>query len=218
MLQNLKMLLSLRAWLKSDTLKTGGAVAVLGAIQAWASSSDGADMIGKVASLLHITGPTLNGIVLGLVGLAMLLARAKTEWSLQEKVDGTADSAIAAAKGTKAPMWLLLLVVPLLASTINTARADVTKTFSWVAPTKNVDGSTLPTSQITGYKLECTPVGPTPITISGPVTSYMQSFTPGTYTCTLRSLANGQQSAPSNAVNFTVPPPVPNPPTMLTVG
>ena len=89
MLKNLKMLLQLRAWLKSGTLQTGGLVAVLGAAQTWFSSADGMDLLNTVAGLIGLTGSTLSGGLLGVIGLVMIVLRAKTEWSLNEKVAGT---------------------------------------------------------------------------------------------------------------------------------
>lgn len=88
MLKNLAMLFKLRAWLRSGTLKAGGTITILGAIQTWLSSQDGTDVLATVAGLAHLSAGTLNGLVLGLMGLIMLAARAKTEWSLREKVAG----------------------------------------------------------------------------------------------------------------------------------
>lgn len=87
-MKKLMLLLKLRAWLKSGTLKAGGVVAALGALQTWFATQDGTDLLNYLATLAGLSGATLNGIVLGLIGLAMLGLRAKTEWSLAEKVDG----------------------------------------------------------------------------------------------------------------------------------
>lgn len=88
MLKNLAMLLKLRAWLRSGGLQAGGAVTVLGALQTWLSSQAGTDLLTTAAGYLHLVPGTLNGLVLGVIGLAMLGLRAKTEWSLAEKVSG----------------------------------------------------------------------------------------------------------------------------------
>jgi hypothetical protein len=88
MLAKLKMLLSIRAWLKSGGLQAGGAVTVLGAVQTWLSTKDGTDVLAAAAGMAHLTAPTLNGLVLGVIGIGMLILRAKSEWSLAEKVAG----------------------------------------------------------------------------------------------------------------------------------
>lgn len=90
MLQKLKMLFQLRAWLKSNTLKTGGIVAAIGAAQTFLSSQDGIDLLTMIAGYVGLSGPTLVGIVLGLIGLAGLVQRALTERSLASKVAGPA--------------------------------------------------------------------------------------------------------------------------------
>lgn len=86
--KELKMLLKLRAWLRSGQLKAGGVVVVLAAAQTWFASKDGVDLLTELAVLIHLMPATLIGIVGGLIGLAILFFRAKTEWSLSEKVAG----------------------------------------------------------------------------------------------------------------------------------
>lgn len=86
MFKQLTMLLKLRAWLKSDTLKAGGVIGVLGALQAFFSSQDGIDLLAMLAGVVHISAPTLGGVVLGLIGIAVLVMRAITERSLAAKV------------------------------------------------------------------------------------------------------------------------------------
>jgi hypothetical protein len=105
------------------------------------------------------------------------------------------------------------LFVALLALVALPALA-VEKTFTWVAPTTNTDGSALPAAQITGYVLTC---GATVVPITGAVTTFKRDFGPGTYTCSLQARANGQTSAPSNSVSFVVPQPTPSPPSGLSV-
>ena len=85
MLKNLKLLLKLRAWLKSDTLKTGGIVGVLSAAQIFLQSDDGAGWLDWISALIGVSTATGSGIVLGTVSLAMLVLRAKTEIGLAEK-------------------------------------------------------------------------------------------------------------------------------------
>lgn len=89
MLKNLAMLLKLRAWLRSGGLQAGGALTVLGGIQAWLSSQDGTDLVAWLAMIVHLMPATVGGLLMGLLGLAMLAMRAKAEWSLAEKVAGT---------------------------------------------------------------------------------------------------------------------------------
>lgn len=85
MLAKLKLLLSLRAWLKSGTLKAGGLVGALGAIQVYLSSQDGVDLVAMAASALGVMPATLGGILAGLSGLLTLVMRAKTDMSLAKK-------------------------------------------------------------------------------------------------------------------------------------
>jgi hypothetical protein len=96
------------------------------------------------------------------------------------------------------------------------AYADQVKTFTWVQPTQYTDGSSLPVAQIAGYTLACTPG-----TISVPVptgTTFQRSFTPGNWSCNLSTRAtNGQVSAPSGNVTFTVAQPVPAAPSGFSV-
>lgn len=93
--------------------------------------------------------------------------------------------------------------------------AAVEKTFSWVAPTMNTDGSPLAASQIAGYTITC---GSRVLTVNGPVTSFKADFGPGSYTCSAVTRAtNGETSAPSNSVSFTVPQPVPAAPADFSV-
>lgn len=89
------------------------------------------------------------------------------------------------------------------------------KTFSWTAPTQNTDGSALAPAQIAGYTITC---GARVLTVNGPVTSFKADFGPGDYTCSAVTRAtNGQVSAPSNTVSFTVPQPVPGAPADFSV-
>lgn len=85
MFKNLKMLLKLRSWLKSDTLKVGGLVGVLGAIQTFIGTDDGMKVLDLAAGFVGLSTGTLTGGLLGIIGLAMIGLRAKTEWSLGEK-------------------------------------------------------------------------------------------------------------------------------------
>lgn len=89
------------------------------------------------------------------------------------------------------------------------------KTFSWTAPTAYTDGTALPAAQISGYRLTC---GATVVPIAGAVTTFKRDFAPGSYSCSLQTIAtNGQISAASNTATFTVPQLVPNAATGLSV-
>jgi|307.fasta_scaffold103168_1 hypothetical protein len=87
-IQELKMLLTLKAWLRSWQLKGGGIVILLAAAQTWITTPDGMDLLTAAAMLVHLMPATLTGVLGGVIGLALLLLRAKTEWSLSEKVSG----------------------------------------------------------------------------------------------------------------------------------
>jgi hypothetical protein len=88
MLKELKMLLSLRAWWRSTSLKAGGVAGILGALQVYLSTSDGTDLVALVAGFLHVMPATLGGVIMAIVGLAIWILRAKSEWSLSEKAAG----------------------------------------------------------------------------------------------------------------------------------
>jgi len=74
--------------LKSGQLQAGGLVGALGAIQTWLGTTDGMGFLEKAAVILNLQPATLNGIAMMGTGLLLVLLRAHTEWSLQEKVDG----------------------------------------------------------------------------------------------------------------------------------
>lgn len=99
------------------------------------------------------------------------------------------------------------------------------KTFSWVAPTINTDGSAFVASEITGYTVgirSTTAVGsvagtyPT-LTAAGLATSLaLPTLVPGNYAAAVR--ADGLvPSAWSTEALFTVVPPTPSAPTLFTV-
>lgn len=86
MLKKLKLLLSLRAWIRSGQLKAGGLLGILGAIQVWLGTDDGMGIIEWVSVAIGLMGSTVIGVFTSAIGLVMLILRAKTEWSLAEKV------------------------------------------------------------------------------------------------------------------------------------
>lgn len=98
------------------------------------------------------------------------------------------------------------------------------KTFTWVNPTANEDGTALDLATLTLYEFGCTSiddqnyqfVASFPASLPLP-TSRTVSLPPGEYWCVLRVATAQQTSAWSNESFFTVPHPVPNAPTGLAV-
>jgi hypothetical protein len=91
------------------------------------------------------------------------------------------------------------------------------KTFNWTPPTQYEDSTPLPQSEIASYDIECdgsllTTVPNAPLntdTYQAPA----GTFSVGTHTCVAFTVTTeGVRSGPSNTVNFTVAPGVPNPP------
>lgn len=100
------------------------------------------------------------------------------------------------------------------------AAAGATKTVTWVNPTQNTDGSSLPSSAIT----RTTVVWGTSATtltnskvVAGAATSTTVDLAPGTWFVGAKTTANGNDSGLSNVFQIVVPQPTPNPPTGLTV-
>lgn len=108
-----------------------------------------------------------------------------------------------------------ILVAMVAALMAGTAYALV-KTFTWVAPTENTDGSALPPAQITGFNFTCTATGQPTVSFTavGSARTIPRDLPPGDWACSATASANGQTSAPSNVVNFTVPQPTPRPPVL----
>lgn len=94
------------------------------------------------------------------------------------------------------------------------------RTFTWVHPTTNSDGSALPLSQITRTTLvwgasATTMTGSKVVT--GTATTTTLDLTPGTWFVAAKTTANGNDSPNSNVVQVVIPQPVPNPPTLSVV-
>lgn len=97
------------------------------------------------------------------------------------------------------------------------------KQFTMQPPIAYEDGSPLPPQDILEYRLYCDDETVTPVyvqpnfpntrtTIDAPANTFMS----GTHTCFATAVDNdGTESGPSNAVNFTVPLPRPNPPILV---
>lgn len=109
---------------------------------------------------------------------------------------------------------VLLLLSPLVFGFQN-------KTFDWVPPTQNTDGSPLPNAEIGSYNIYCngTLLGNI-VNTNGTDTweSPDGSLPPGTYDCHGTAVNTaGVESSASNTVNFIVADSVPNPPTGFSV-
>jgi len=93
------------------------------------------------------------------------------------------------------------------------------KTFNWTPPTQNTDGTPLADAEIASYNIFCNSVllGNQPNT-GGTDTWTSPPLPEGSYSCHATTLAtNGEESAASNSVNFTVDPSIPEAPTGFSV-
>jgi hypothetical protein len=93
------------------------------------------------------------------------------------------------------------------------------KTFNWTPPTQNTDGTALPDSDIASYNIYCNSLllGNAPNT-GGTDTWISPPLPEGTYDCYATTVAiNGQESDPSNSINFTVAPSKPEAPSNFSV-
>lgn len=103
------------------------------------------------------------------------------------------------------------------------AHADENKTFTWIVPTQNTDGSALAAADLAKYDLGCRPTAAATRTvytswsiIDPAETSRVISFPPGRYFCSLRVYAVGVTPSDwSNEVFFSIV--VPKAPTDLGV-
>jgi hypothetical protein len=156
MIQNLKLLLSLRTWLKSGTLSVAGILGILAGLDLATPLPVIQTVLGFVVQTFHVSAETAVAWLVVLKSLADAILRAKTEWSLAEKVQG---------KDSDAQLKMLALIgivftfcalsprpsqaqaPPLPPPTDNTFRV----TLSWMAPTRNVDGS--PLTNLASYQL-----------------------------------------------------------------
>ena len=94
------------------------------------------------------------------------------------------------------------------------------RTFTWVHPTTNTDGSALPLSQITRTTLVWG-VSATTMTsskvVTGTATTTTLDLAAGTWYVGAKTTANGNDSDVSNVVQVVIAQPVPNPPTLSVV-
>lgn len=108
-----------------------------------------------------------------------------------------------------------LLLALLLVSPLVFAVGE--KTFEWTPPTEYEDATPLPQSEIASYDIECD--GTLLVNVPNvPLSTDEYQAPPGTFavgnhSCVAYTITTeGVRSQPSNAVNFTVAPGVPNPP------
>lgn len=95
------------------------------------------------------------------------------------------------------------------------------KTFTWQPPTQRMDGSALPQAEIREYKIYCDG-DPLPVWTQENVPLNTDTwiapdgtFSVGTHSCFATTVdTEGQESDPSNTVNFTVTPERPNAPVL----
>lgn len=81
-MKNLRLLLKLRAWLKSGTLQTGGIIAILGQAQVWIATEDGMRIMDMIAGVVGMTAGTATGWITSIIGLVFLWHRTRTETNL----------------------------------------------------------------------------------------------------------------------------------------
>ena len=116
-------------------------------------------------------------------------------------------------------LLLVLLFLPML------AQAEI-RTLGWTNPTANTDGSPFDAAtELAETRVSCLESNATVPAVFvelGFATSIDIDFVPGRHECWATSVhVNGNESAPSNLIAFTIDPPplpTPNPPTDLNVG
>lgn len=106
----------------------------------------------------------------------------------------------------------LLLIAPL-------AFAGPPKTFEWTPPTQNTDGTPLADNEIASYNIYCNQVVLGNVPNTGGTDSWTSPPLPtGDYTCSATCIAvNGEESANSNTINFTIDPSMPGSPNNFSI-
>jgi len=128
----------------------------------------------------------------------------------------------------RAPTWVPMLMyaaVIVMALLLSMQAKAGEATLTWVAPTQNTDGT--PLTDLAGFKLYMGQVqgGPYPVSVdiadptvlSFTVPNLTEGLTYYFVSTAYNSADPVQESAWSNEATKTIPPLVPNPPTMLTV-
>lgn len=118
------------------------------------------------------------------------------------------------------PVATFAVVAGLLCLLLVGVSQAAVRTFTWVHPTTNSDGSALPLSQITRTTLvwgQSETALTSSKAVTGPATTTTLDLAPGTWYVGARTTANGNDSSISNVVQVVIPTPVPNPPTLSVV-
>ena len=89
-----------------------------------------------------------------------------------------------------------------------------TKTFNWIPPTQNTDGTPLTDAEISSYNIFCNTILLANVLNTGATDTFTSGPLPtGAYICFATTIAtNGEESGASNSINFTVDPSVPEAP------
>jgi hypothetical protein len=113
--------------------------------------------------------------------------------------------------------FIKFIVVVMLISPL--VFAVETKTFDWTPPVQNTDGTPLPDAEIASYNIFCNAVLLGNVPNTGGTDSWLSPPLPvGAYNCHATTVAiNGEESAASNSVNFTVDPSKPEAPSNFSV-
>lgn len=157
MIQNLKALLTLRAWIKSKTLSLAGILGILAGIDLTTPIPIIRTVLDVMQNTFDISSETAVAWLVVVKSLADAILRAKTEWSVAERL----------AEADKAGTNLRLLVLVGFFSTLfafypqpghaqpPTIPTQPPLTFElrlqWNAPTMNTDGS--PLTDLAGYRV-----------------------------------------------------------------
>jgi len=181
-------------------------------------------LLGKLAELLHASPDIVTGWAISLIGFVMLIARTKTEWSLDEKSSGASEGGIQAKLLLFLAMWAGCLAMGFTQD----AKADQMKTFSAVMPTQYEDGTALALADLARWNVACghTAGGPytayTSVNRLPTVTSFPDVFAPGTWFCSATATTTASKGALTSdfsmpEVSFIVPQPKPKAPTGFSV-
>ncbi len=94
-----------------------------------------------------------------------------------------------------------------------------TKTFNWIPPTQNTDGTPLNDAQISSYNIFCNTLLLANVVNTGAVDTFTSGPLPaGTYICHATTIRDdGRESSPSNTANFIVDPSDPEAPSGFSV-
>lgn len=93
------------------------------------------------------------------------------------------------------------------------------KTFNWIPPTQNTDGTPLTDAEISSYNIFCNSVLLANVINTGGTDTFTSAPLPtGAYVCHATTIRDdGRESGASNTANFTVDPSDPEAPTGFSV-